>query len=87
MIGGRESWVNLPKHVPIHITYFTAFVDDAGRLETRPDIYGFNARVERALGPQADSRSTIPREHAKPRTELPCAAFVLPRYCHDCLGW
>ncbi len=50
MIGGRESWINLPKKIPIHITYFTAFVDDAGKLETRPDIYGYNARVERALG-------------------------------------
>ncbi|SHG71549.1 Murein L,D-transpeptidase YcbB/YkuD [Kaistia soli DSM 19436] len=51
MIGGRESWVKLPKKIPIHITYFTAFVDDAGKLQTRPDIYGYNARVERALGP------------------------------------
>ncbi len=50
MVGGRESWVNLPKHIPIHITYFTAFVDDSGTLQTRPDIYGYNARVERALG-------------------------------------
>ena len=50
MVGGRESWVNLPKKIPIHIIYFTAFVDDAGKLETRPDIYGYNARVERALG-------------------------------------
>ncbi len=50
MVGGRESWVKLPKKIPIHIIYFTAFVDDAGKLETRPDIYGYNARVERALG-------------------------------------
>ncbi len=50
MVGGRESWVNLPKHIPIHITYFTAFVDDSGTLQMRPDIYGYNARVERALG-------------------------------------
>ncbi|MCX5496589.1 L,D-transpeptidase family protein [Kaistia dalseonensis] len=50
MIGGKESWVNLPKHIPIHLVYFTAFVDDNGRLETRPDIYGYEARVEKALG-------------------------------------
>jgi murein L,D-transpeptidase YcbB/YkuD len=50
MIGGRESWVNLPKHIPIHIAYFTAFVDDGGTLVTKPDIYGYNGRVERALG-------------------------------------
>ncbi len=50
MVGGRESWVNLPKRIPIHLVYFTAVVDDAGTLHTLPDIYGYNARVERALG-------------------------------------
>ncbi|BCP54976.1 hypothetical protein K32_35930 [Kaistia sp. 32K] len=50
MVGGKEKWINLPNRIPIHLTYFTAFVDDDGRLETRPDIYGFNARVEKALG-------------------------------------
>jgi murein L,D-transpeptidase YcbB/YkuD len=50
MVGGKEKWINLPNRIPIHLTYFTAFVDDSGSLETRPDVYGFNARVEQALG-------------------------------------
>lgn len=50
MVGGKEKWINLPNRIPIHLTYFTAFVDDSGSLETRPDVYGFNARVEKALG-------------------------------------
>lgn len=50
MVGGRESWINLPKRIPIHLTYFTAFVDDHGSVQTVPDIYGYNARVEAALG-------------------------------------
>jgi murein L,D-transpeptidase YcbB/YkuD len=50
MVGGKEKWINLPNRIPIHLTYFTAFVDDAGQVETRPDIYGFNDRVEKALG-------------------------------------
>jgi len=50
MIGGKESWINLPTHIPVHITYFTAVVDDAGEVRTLPDIYGYNGRVERALG-------------------------------------
>jgi murein L,D-transpeptidase YcbB/YkuD len=50
MVGGKEKWINLPNRIPIHLTYFTAFVDDSGTLDTRPDIYGFNARVEKALG-------------------------------------
>ena len=50
MIGGKEKWINLPNRIPIHLTYFTAFVEDSGTLETRPDVYGFNDRVEKALG-------------------------------------
>ncbi|MCX5517560.1 L,D-transpeptidase family protein [Kaistia defluvii] len=52
MVGGKEKWINLPNRIPIHLTYFTAFVDDNGDVQTRPDIYGFNARVEKALGLQ-----------------------------------
>ena len=50
MVGGKESWVKLPKRIPIYLSYFTAVVDDSGELKTLPDMYGYNARVERALG-------------------------------------
>ena len=29
----------------VHLTYQTAFVDDAGKLQLRDDIYGFDARI------------------------------------------
>jgi hypothetical protein len=29
----------------VHLTYQTALVDDEGRLQMRPDIYGFDARI------------------------------------------
>jgi hypothetical protein len=29
----------------VHLTYQTAFVDDAGKLVFRDDIYGFDARI------------------------------------------
>jgi murein L,D-transpeptidase YcbB/YkuD len=50
MIGGGEKTINLQRLVPVHITYFTAFVDDAGQLQTRPDIYGHDGRVKHLLG-------------------------------------
>jgi L,D-transpeptidase YcbB len=50
MIGGHERYVYLPKLLPIHIEYFTAFVDDTGELQLREDIYGYSARVKTALG-------------------------------------
>jgi murein L,D-transpeptidase YcbB/YkuD len=39
----------LPKHIDIHIEYFTAFVDDAGKLQTRDDVYGYSRKVKAAL--------------------------------------
>jgi murein L,D-transpeptidase YcbB/YkuD len=50
MIGGGERYVYLPKPLPVHIEYFTAFVDESGRLQLRDDIYGYSNRVKTALG-------------------------------------
>jgi len=50
MIGGGEKYLWLKKTIPVHIAYFTAFVDDAGTLQTRPDLYGHNARTKQLLG-------------------------------------
>ena len=50
MIGGGEKTINLQYRVPVHINYFTAWVDDAGQLQTRPDVYGHDAKVKRLLG-------------------------------------
>ncbi|MCP4379914.1 MAG: L,D-transpeptidase family protein [Hyphomicrobiales bacterium] len=50
MVGGGERWVNLEKKIPVHVTYFTAWVDDSGELQVRDDIYGHDQRVAKALG-------------------------------------
>ncbi|MBM3625471.1 MAG: L,D-transpeptidase, partial [Alphaproteobacteria bacterium] len=50
LIGGSERYINLSKPLPIHIEYFTAYVDEGGRLVLRPDLYGYSARVRTALG-------------------------------------
>lgn len=39
MNAGEEKFVKLKKPVPVIITYYTAWVDDAGRLNFRNDIY------------------------------------------------
>ena len=49
LIGGPEQMIQLPRHIPVHITYFTAWVDDSGKLQTRPDLYGHDQQVEKAL--------------------------------------
>lgn len=50
LLGGPQTQVNLTKPIPVHITYFTAWVDDAGKLQLRPDIYRHDAQMEKALG-------------------------------------
>ncbi|MDT2021013.1 L,D-transpeptidase family protein [Methylocella sp. CPCC 101449] len=50
MVGGGERLVKLPETIPIHIEYFTAFVDDEGKVQLREDIYGYSRKVQTALG-------------------------------------
>lgn len=50
LIGGKNQTIPLPRQIDIHIEYFTAFVDDDGKLQTREDIYGYSRRVKAALG-------------------------------------
>jgi murein L,D-transpeptidase YcbB/YkuD len=50
MVGGREARVNLTTKIPVHITYFTAWVDANGDLQVRDDLYGHDRKVEQALG-------------------------------------
>ncbi|MGF1444928.1 MAG: murein L,D-transpeptidase [Pikeienuella sp.] len=46
---GRERYVNLDRHVPVHITYRTAWVDETGADQFRGDVYGRDAKVYAAL--------------------------------------
>jgi len=39
MHSGKEQYVTLKKTVPVYLVYFTAFVDNMGKLNFRDDIY------------------------------------------------
>jgi L,D-transpeptidase YcbB len=43
MYGHSEIDLKFPTPIPVNITYQTAFVDDAGKLQIRKDIYGRDA--------------------------------------------
>jgi murein L,D-transpeptidase YcbB/YkuD len=45
MHSGDEQHVKLKAPIPVHIVYFTAWVDDRGGLHFQPDIYGYD-RIE-----------------------------------------
>ena len=42
MRAGVEKHVKLKKKIPVHIAYFTAWVDENGGLHFQPDIYGYD---------------------------------------------
>ena len=50
LIGEKERYINLDQPLPIHVEYFTTYVDEFGELRSRPDLYGYSARVLRELG-------------------------------------
>jgi murein L,D-transpeptidase YcbB/YkuD len=49
MFSGYTRNVSLDAHIPVHITYLTARVDENGRLRTYGDLYGLDSRVGSAL--------------------------------------
>lgn len=50
LLGRGERTVNFNVGVPVHIMYFTAFVDDDGKLQLRDDLYGQSRKLQVALG-------------------------------------
>ena len=45
MYGHSEIDLKFPTPIPVNITYQTAFVDDAGKLQIRKDVYGRDAQM------------------------------------------
>src|SRR3974377_2269554 len=50
MFGSREQGIQIqPVPIWVHLTYQTAFLDDAGKLQMRRDIYGLDGRTLAAI--------------------------------------
>jgi len=52
LLGDKERTFSLPAPAPVHLQYFTEFVDYAGGLQERADLYGLTAKVAAALANQ-----------------------------------
>ena len=76
MYGRSEIDLKFPTPIPVNLTYQTAFVDDAGKLQIRKDIYGRDAIM---IGLLKNSRnkdletlvSHAQPSYARPRDTLP----------------
>lgn len=49
---GRNRWVTMPDPLPVIVSYSTVGVASDGSLRYAPDVYGHDARLERALAAQ-----------------------------------
>ena len=49
LVKGNNSIVTLNRPVPVHLTYFTAVVDEQGKMQTFGDLYGLDSRMSAAL--------------------------------------
>lgn len=63
--GPLNNEVEMEKRIMINLVYFTAWVEDDGRLRAFPDIYGHERRVAQALDKQWE-RIAKGRNHLSP---------------------
>jgi len=63
MFGPNETDIQFPAFIPVNLTYQTAFVDDAGKLELREDIYGRDRALLAILKGTDRKVADIPVEH------------------------
>lgn len=47
--GPEENEITLDHPIPVHVTYFTAWVGDDGQVQTFNDVYGHEKRITLAL--------------------------------------
>jgi L,D-transpeptidase YcbB len=62
MYGAGERDIHLTTPIPVHLTYQTAFVDDAGHLAIREDVYGRDAKLIAALKGEDRRVADVPIE-------------------------
>jgi murein L,D-transpeptidase YcbB/YkuD len=73
---GYDSAVNLDHPVPVHTTYFTAVVDDQGKVRTFADIYGLDRKVAPVVLGKAATYEA-PADDANPESNA--ASAVRPK--------
>ncbi len=80
MYGTGERDIHLTTPIPVHLTYQTAFVDDAGHLAIREDVYGRDARLLAALRGEDRRIADVPieRREASVSTKRQASRMPMP---------
>lgn len=81
MYGSGEIDLKFPTPIPVNITYQTAFVDDAGKLQFRKDVYGRDATMINILknGRGKDLEMVVAHSqpsYSRPATTLPSGVAI-----------
>lgn len=81
MYGKSEIDLKFPTPIPVNITYQTAFVDEAGKLQFRKDVYGRDATMLNILknGRGKDLESVVAHSqpsYSRPATTLPSGVAI-----------
>ncbi|MGY4627577.1 L,D-transpeptidase family protein [Bradyrhizobium sp. USDA 4486] len=81
MYGKSEIDLKFPIPIPVNITYQTAFVDEAGKLQFRKDVYGRDATMLNILknGRGKDLENVVAHSqpsYSRPATTLPSGVAV-----------
>ncbi len=76
MYGHSEIDLRFPTPLPVNITYQTAFVDDAGKLQLRKDIYGRDARMIEILKSSRGRDLEAMVSHAQPSYARPSGSSL-----------
>jgi murein L,D-transpeptidase YcbB/YkuD len=71
MYGRSEIDLKFPTPIPVNITYQTAFVDDAGKLQIRRDVYGRDATMIGLLKNSRNKDLETLVSHAQPNYARP----------------
>ncbi|KRR17870.1 L,D-transpeptidase family protein [Bradyrhizobium retamae] len=76
MYGRSEIDLKFPTPIPVHITYQTAFVDDAGKLQFRKDVYGRDATMIALLKNNRNRDLEVMVSHAQPNYSRPSGSSL-----------
>jgi len=74
--SSEDAWVKVPHPIPVHILYWTAWVDPQRGLQFREDLYGIDSVLDHVLEPSAVA-SVSPRPDL--RTTGVASAPAVPR--------
>jgi L,D-transpeptidase YcbB len=82
LYGSSEIDLKFPTPIPVNITYQTAFVDDAGHLQLRKDVYGRDATMLSLLHSGKRDLETVVA-HSQPNYVRPSAVPDNLRFASD----